>query len=275
VTDHITFPILNLADWRPTRNTLHIYSRLLGKIRQSLSEPLARWWHISLLVSPTGLTAPIKIGSTSAPLTLSLTLDLIEHKLAIVGPDNTQHDTSLIGQSPRQLMEKTLSTLKDFGVEPVIDQSLFESTVLCPYDRHQAAVYFQALTQIHQVFQEFKAALPGQTSPVQLWPHHFDLSLEWFSGREVPGAEEEAAEQIGFGFSTGDESMSEPYFYANPWPFPGKLIEQPLPPGTSWHTSSWQGGLCRYPSLVTAETPAAVLRTFLETVYQHCAVLMK
>jgi hypothetical protein len=50
------FPPLSLADWRPSRDTLQNYAKVLGKIRRALTPPQKHWWHISLRVVPTGLT---------------------------------------------------------------------------------------------------------------------------------------------------------------------------------------------------------------------------
>jgi hypothetical protein len=45
--------------------------------------------------------------------------------------------------------------------------------------------YWQALAQIDILLKQFRGELREETSPVQLWPHHFDLSLVWFSGRRA------------------------------------------------------------------------------------------
>ena len=80
---------------------------------------------------------------------------------------------------------------------------------------------------------------------VHLWPHHFDFSLEWFTGNND--------EQIGTGISPGDENNSEPYLYMNPYPFNEKVLEQNIPLG-KWNTDGWKGvkiewkDLLNYPS---------------------------
>jgi len=73
-------------------------------------------------------------------------------------------------------------------------------------------------------------------SAVRCWPHHFDVAslVTLDSGL---GAEE--ARSIGIGFSPGDGSYAQPYFYVTPWPYPdtGKL--PPLPEGVRWHVAGW------------------------------------
>jgi len=271
----ITFPPLSLAEWQPTRDTLHSYSKLLGKIRGALSPPLPNWWHVSLHAGPSGLfTPPIPLPADPAA-SFSLALDLPEHSLTISLPDGP-HQTGLAGQSPHSLTAWTLSTLKQAGIKPDIDRAPFSATDILPYDPRHALRYLQMLTAVHRTFEQFKATLPGESSPVQLWPHHFDLSLVWFSGREadVPPGEEGGPEQVGFGFSTGDESMPEAYFYANPWPVPDGILTDPLPDGASWHTAGWVGGLLPYRAVASADNPQAMLLNFLTAVQQHSAARM-
>lgn len=78
----------------------------------------------------------------------------------------------------------------------------------------------------------FRMNLQGQFSLVHLWPHHFDFSVEWFTGN--------SDEQIGTGISPGDENYEKPYLYINPWPFNEKITNSDLPMG-QWHTSGWNG----------------------------------
>jgi len=46
-----TFPQLPLADWKSTKNTLHLYLQIIGKIRLEMHPPINHWWHVTLYVS--------------------------------------------------------------------------------------------------------------------------------------------------------------------------------------------------------------------------------
>lgn len=275
MADQLSFPKLDLTEWQSTRDTVHIYSRLLGKIRQAMTPPLEKWWHISLHVSEVGLT------TTDIPLAdgdhFSLALDLVDHNLVIDAPNGDRQIISLKGHSPNSMMHKVLASLKVFGAKPDIDQSIFASTEIGDYTPSQASTFFSALHNINTVFTQFKGSLPGKTGPVQLWPHHFDLAVEWFSGREadVPEGEEGGDEQIGFGFATGDEGIESAYFYANPWPFPDGITDTPLPTGSHWFTDSWRGGLLRYDTLTASDEPEAMLMAYLQAVHQNASALMR
>lgn len=65
----------------------------------------------------------------------------------------------------------------------------------------------------------------------RIWPHHFDL------GGLIDLRDEAEFEQIGFGFEPGDESVSAPYLYVNPYPQPKDPIDGD-PPGRG----RWQSG---------------------------------
>ena len=110
-------------------------------------------------------------------------------------------------------MKAGLTALASFGIEPSIDQSLFTSTRSGAYDTASVSRFWQALTQIDTIFKQFRGELRQETGPVQLWPHHFDLAMLWFSGRLVPGQdpdnEEYADEQMNFGFVPGDDGLPD------------------------------------------------------------------
>ncbi|MGI9566649.1 MAG: hypothetical protein ACR2LL_06510 [Nitrosopumilus sp.] len=108
----------------------------------------------------------------------------------------------------------------------------------------------------------FRMTLRGNFTLIHLWPHHFDFSLEWFTGN--------ADEQIGTGISPGDEHYSEPYLYMNPYPFNEQVTSNELPLGI-WHTSGWQGVKIEWKDLLKYPPTNAVnkLHEVFETVRKN------
>ena len=49
-------PNLMLSEWQPTRDTLHEYAKIIGKLRGHYMPKSKHWWHITLNVSAHGLT---------------------------------------------------------------------------------------------------------------------------------------------------------------------------------------------------------------------------
>lgn len=277
---HSRFPALNFADWRPTHDTLHRYARVLGRIRRTLTPYQRHWSHITLRVAADGLTTteiPIPDGGGS---TFEMLLHLREHRLVIQMSGQEWWDTPLRGQSATELGDAALSALADLGIRVTMERSQWANDEPGVYDQAAVETYCQALFSIDRVFKQFKAELPGETGPVQIWPHGFDLALLWFSGRHVPGAdpadEEQADEQMNFGFSPGGYGgISDAYFYVTAYPWPDGLLNASLPDGAYWHTAGWQGAVLLYERLVAARRPAGELLEFLRATHTAGSRLMQ
>ena len=50
------WPQLRVADWAATRDTLHMWTQVVGKIRLAKAPMLNHWWQTPLYVTPRGLT---------------------------------------------------------------------------------------------------------------------------------------------------------------------------------------------------------------------------
>jgi hypothetical protein len=270
------FPPLALADWRATRDTLHGYARVLGAIRGALTPKQKHWWHIGLRVAPNGLTTTeIPVGDSR----FELRLDLTTHRLVIQADRARLSDIPLGGQSSAALGEQIVSTLEDLGIRPDLDNTRLGDAAPAHYDRLAVERFWRALSRIDAALKRFRENFGTNASPVQLWPHHFDLAVVWFSGRRVPGtdpADEEASEeQMNFGFSTGDADISDPYFYVTAYPLPGPLVKTKLPPGADWHTQGWTGAVLPYAALTKMEQSEEKLLGFLQHVHGAGSLLMK
>lgn len=84
---------------------------------------------------------------------------------------------------------------------------------------------------------EIMAAEPD-AAPVRCWPHHFDVASLLALDTDAKDAR-----SIGVGFSPGDGSYDQPYFYVTPWPYPepGDLPSLDERGGARWHTEGWVG----------------------------------
>jgi hypothetical protein len=163
-----------------------------------------------------------------------------------------------------------LAALGNMRIRPDIDSIIPVDTVQRHYDSKAAEHYWQALSRIDSVLKRFKRHLDSVTSPVQMWPHHFDLAMAWFTGRMVPGIdpkdEESADEQMNFGFSTGDENIPDPYFYITAYPRSENLTSTAMPADAIWHMRDWQGAVMPYEALVKVSNPEGKLFEFLKRI---------
>ena len=269
-------PALSLVDWCETRDTIHNYARVLGKIRATLTSPQKHWWHVTLHVGIRGLTTTPM--STSGK-TCEVTLDFVHHQLVIATSVGESVSIPLQGQCTDSLCRAALAAMASMGIECNLDGTSFPKESVPTYDKAMIEHYWRAISWIDMIFKEFKGGLRGETSPVHLFAHHFDLTLNWFSGRLVPGAdvtdEEASDENMGFGFVTGDASVPEAYFYATAYPTPPDFTGIPLPAGAYWHTAGWSGIALDYSDLIDSENARATLFTFLRSVQKAGARLME
>jgi hypothetical protein len=262
----------HLADWGPTRDSLHLYSKILGSVRAALTEQHPLWWNISLRVERAGLgtgTLELPEGARCA-----LELDLERHLLILNAEDENRSLVDLRDAPPaRALGETVLAALAELGTVPQIDRARRDDDTERVYREEDAALYRQALTATAGLFERFRGEIDGDTGPVQLWPHHFDLSFEWFSERTVSHGDEgqsrESRAQIGFGFSPGDDHHQEAYYYANPWPFDEGLLDVALPGAASWLEEPWQGTLLPYAAV--AGTDGSDVERLFAAVYRAAA----
>ena len=269
-------PSLTLSDWNLTRDTLHLYARIIGKIRARYMPKSKHWWHITLSVSARGITTtPFPIAGQN----LELSLDLTTHQLVIASSNGWGATLPLAGQSAAGLCRQISATLAAAGIELEPDLlSAFDGEEGLPYDTEAIGRFRQAINWVDTAFKTFKSGLREESGPVQIFPHHMDVSLNWFSGRLVPGTdpadEENADEQMNFGFVTGDGSISDAYFYATAYPVPDNWADLALPEGAYWHTEGWTGAILPYAAVLASEQPLDLLLDYLRKVQAHGKKLM-
>lgn len=270
------FPELDLEGWRATRDTLQGYCKVLGAIRRAASSRQRHWGHVTLHSAADGLTTtPIPAGESSFELRLAL----VRSQLEIVTSDGERQALALEGQSSARLYSEIQRVLEDLDLWTEVDASSFVDHSASEWDREAIDRFWRAWVRIDALFKKFKGEQRQETSPVQLFPHHFDLAMSWYSGRRVPArdpADEDASdEQMTFGFSTGDAGFPEPYFYATAYPQPEGFIGAELPVEACWHTEGFSGALLPYVRLTESDRARQLLLSFLRLAHVAGASRMK
>jgi hypothetical protein len=269
------YPSLVLDEWRATRDTIHAYAKVIGDIRRNFAPKQKYWGHLSLRVTATGLTTRPFIAGNRV---VELVLDFTVHQLIISTNRGEQWRQPLYGQSSNELCGRMLSALGLMDVWPELDRGLL-SDAPGAYDIAAISRFWQVLTRLNGVLTQFRGERREETSPVEMWPEHFDLAVLWFSGRMVPrqdvANENWADEQMNFGFVTGDASVPEPYFYATAYPLPPMLPGTAWPQDVRWHSLGWNGAVMPYAALVGAADPDGKLLSFLRTAQQAGSSLMR
>lgn len=279
-----------LEEWRPTKDTLHLFLQIVGKIRLKTHPRQNHWWHVPLYVSPRGLTTEAIPYSGED---FEIEFDFFDHRLNIRHSSGATEDFALYdGLTVADFYNSVFSKLSKLGIKPKIWAVPYEAPSTTPfpentayssYDKEYVERFHKILVAVDDILKEFRGRFMGKSTPVHLFWHSFDLALTRFSGNTAPvrdGAgivEREAYshEVISFGFWFGDDKVPAPAFYSYTAPEPKGLADEPLEPASAkWQDSNGSHlALQMYDDVRTAADPRETVLTFLESAYQAGAKL--
>jgi hypothetical protein len=259
-------PRLDPASLVATRDTLHAYSQVLGDWTKACRARRKHWWQASLRFSLRGLTTGVIHADTDFEIEIDLTQSVLRARTAI-GRD---YALPLQGQPASEVARELHAFLQTIlGPDALVSKeslSKHQNAGCADYQIACAHRMGQALQFIAGAMTSFRATIREETSPVQLWPHHFDLSMLWLPGTLVagqdPNDEENADQQLNFGFAFGDATISEPYFYVTAYPVPPGLPDLQLPPQVKWHSDGFNGAAVAYDVIAQRKDPAGFLIDF-------------
>jgi Family of unknown function (DUF5996) len=280
-------PELHLSDWRPTKDTLHLYSQIVGKIRLATTAPRNHWWNVSLYVDVRGLTTRRMHHHGT---TFDLTLDFIDHAVVVRTADGRTRRVELGEGLPVAEFDRRLhSQLSDLGIDVEIKEEPFGVPMTTPFpedvqhaawDRDAIERFDRVLDWSDAVLEEFSGWFNGKTSPVHVFWHSFDLAVTRFSGR--PGLELEGNpvdreaythELISFGFWPGDDNLGDAAYYSYTSPEPEGLRDEPLAVGEWIEFGAGSLAILPYEDVRAARDPRTTLLAFLEGAYEAGARL--
>src|SRR6187200_1358629 len=152
------WPELPLAAWRDTRDTLHLCTQVVGKIRLALTPWLNHSWHVALYVTARGLTtSPIPDGARS----FQIDFDFIDHMLWARTSDGHFRQLVLKPMSVAEFYVGLLAALRELG-----DCIPFEQDTLhAAYDADFANRFWRVLLAASEVMAHFRTAFLGKSSP--------------------------------------------------------------------------------------------------------------
>jgi hypothetical protein len=276
------FPPLPLDEWEGTKESLHRFVQIVGKVRLEYSPFRNHWWHVPLYVTTRGLTtSPIPYGNT----TFEISFDLMENRLVVSTSEDEGFAFAMDDLPVAEFYRKLFDGLGALGIDLSINTRPFEladeraldaNTFHCVCDREYVRRYWRVLVQVDQIFKEFAGRFNGKTSPVQLYWHSFDLAVTRFSGKRAPqreGADKVTREAyshevISFGFWPGDTNVRSPVFYSYTAPEPEGLTAQLLGPEAAFWAPEGGMALFNYDDMRKADSPKDALLDFLESAYQ-------
>jgi hypothetical protein len=282
------WPQLPSADWRATRETLHLWTQIVGKVRMANTPLVNHWWNVTLYVTPLGLTtSAIPYGQRS----FQIDFDFHAHELVITTSDAERRVIPLEPKSVADFYAEVMRQLDELGLSTSIwttpveipgDVILFdEDHDHASYDADRVHEFSRALVQVDRLFHVFRAEFVGKVSPVHFFWGGFDLAVTRFSGRRAPlfprGAPhcgphvmEQAYSREVSSCGYWPEGGAEGLFYSYAYPEPDGFRDAPVPAGAAYDGDLGEFVL-PYERVRDAEDPDRTLLDFLQQSYAAAA----
>ena len=279
-------PPLPLEEWEPTKDTLHLWVQIVGKVKMASLPPKNHWWHVPLYLDVHGLTTRLLHSADGTPF--EIRFDFAAHRLVVETPRAEKSFALVDGLSVAAFDRELHAALGGLGLDMTIVEHPFGVPTTTPfaeddehhsYDAEAVERFWRVLDWSGEVLEEFAGWFCGKQSPVHLFWHSFDLALTRFSGRRAPdqpdadpvSREAYTHEVVSFGFWAGDQNVREPAYYSYAAPEPDRLRGRELSPAGHVRWVELGGGslaILPYEDVRTALDPKAMLLDFLESAYE-------
>jgi hypothetical protein len=284
------WPSLLVADWTDTRDTLHMWTQVVGKIRLARAPMVNHWWQAALYVTPRGLT------TSSIPdgrRLFDIEMDFLDSRMLVRTSDGGARTIALEPRSVADFYAETMAALRELGIDVAIRPvptevpravPFAEDTEHASYDAAAVRLFWQQLVQASRVLGTFRSAFVGKVSPVHFFWGSFDLACTRFSGRTAPrhpGGVPNCADWVmvegyshelsscGFWPGGGEEGA----FYAYAYPEPDGFARAAVVPEAARYDEGLGQFLLPYEAVRTAPDPDRALLGFLQSTYGAAADL--
>ena len=280
-----TWPELPYEAWRETKETLHRWTQVVGKIRMTLTPLVNHWWNVPLYVTARGLTtSEIPYGDRW----FDMEFDFIAHVLRVRTNDGGEHDIRLGARSVADLHDEVFRVLGSLDITcriwtvPVEIENpipLDRDEQHCSYDRESVERFWRILALSTAVFTDFRAEFLGKCSPVHFFWGGFDLAVTRFSGRPAPPRPDADAitregyshEVSSVGWWPGDSRLPQASFYSYAAPEPDGFRTSAVLPAATYYNEALSGFYLHYDDLRRTADPERALLDFCRSTYDAAA----
>ena len=250
--------LLDYEEWRPSCDTLHAHTQVLGKLAVVLAPPEPQLQHAALRLTARGwetLALPAPDGSGA----LVVALDLQAHEAVVEHSGGNAKRVALTPNRPvGDVTREVLGAARALGGAVEIDPTPQEVSWSVPldedrehasYDPEAVASYFSGATHAALVLGAFRAPYRGRSTPVNAWGGSFDLAVNLFSGERADPPSDDFimrnamdAQEVAVGWWPGDERYGKAAFYAYAHPAPEGFPDATLSPAAA----RWDDALGEY-----------------------------
>ena len=289
----VCWPSLPIAEWQDTRDTLHMLTQIVGKVRLALTPKINHWWNVALHVSSRGLTTgTIPYGDR----VFEIEFDFLDHQLIIKTCDPATKSIPLAPRSVADFYKELMSALHALKIDVKIWKmpveipnpiAFDEDTIHASYDKEYARRFWRTLVSVDDVFKVFRSRFVGKSSPVHFFWGSFDLAVTRFSGRLAPKRndpdpvlrkimqEAYSHEVISAGWWTGGGDVKDAAFYCYAAPAPEGFATQKVRPAAARYDSQLGEFLLLQEDAHRSGSPTATILDFLQSTYEAGAKLAK
>ena len=289
------WPPLELNDWIETRDTLHMWVQIVGKIRLRQMPWTNHSWHTTLYVTSRGLTtSPMPHGQREFQIDFDFA-DPRDHRLAIQSTDGRVGGFPLEPQTVAAFYERLMGELArlDLPVRIALKPNEVADPIPFPkdevhrsYDADAVHRFWRALVQVDRVMKAFRARFIGKVSPAHLFFGALDLAITRFSGRPAPPhpggilnlpdrvtREAYSHEVSSCGFWAGTAPIDYPAFYAYAYPEPAGFGGTRVRPDAAFYSRDFKEFILPYREVRDARSPDDTLLEFFQSTYEAAAGL--
>ena len=126
------WPNLPLDDWKDTAATLHLWTQIVGKVRLAQTPWMNHSWHVTLYVTPRGLTtSPIPYRTR----TFEIDFDFIGHQLRVRTCEGDTAGFALEPQPVASFYRRVVEELERLDLHVKINRHPNEVPDPIPFDR--------------------------------------------------------------------------------------------------------------------------------------------
>jgi hypothetical protein len=288
--DDSRWPALRPHEWTDTRDTLIRWMQIVGKIRMVQTPPVNHWWHVTLYVSPRGVTTG---EIPAAPRAFEIEFDFIDHWLVIRSSDGNTRRIELRPRSVADFYNELQAQLRDLSIDARIYPRPNELADDVPFDRDQSHAsydrtyvnrFWRILVSADRVFRQFRAPFIGKCSPIHLFWGAADLAVTRFSGRAAPPhpggiphlpdrvtREAYSHEVSSAGFWPGGDPVEYAAFYSYAYPEPPPFAAALVRPAAAFYHKDLREFILPYDAVRDAVDADAMLLEFLQSTYEAAA----